>query len=502
MPKIILIQPNACPPSYSHFLRPILRNIQVPFSLLRVASLVEREYEIKIIDQRMNSGWEKDLLKELNNKPLCVGINVRVGMQLKYGIECSKFIKEKSNVPVVWGGLRGGDFILSQAMNEKYVDIIVDGEGEITFYELVNTLKNKENLEKVKGIWFRSNGNLIKTPLREPLDLNILPPLPYHLLEMGNYIKNKDNFIFLLESSRGCPHRCSFCFNNRPDGDYRIEKADKVLATIEDAVTRFGVKYFKFLDGNLFGDVKRAREIINGIIVLKKRFSISWDGYGVSLDFLSILGENFINSLSISGCTALLIGIESGCRRILDIMNKNSIDLNQVLQVNKLLKQNGINVCYTFIAGTPTEKIDELKETISLINNILMDNPNRCSITILPFYPLPDTKLFDLALRLGFKPPVNIEGWITFFENSTLPWLNKRENYNIKALNLTSFWLGSWKQVSSPIWLKKIMDHIILSYKTIAKIRVRKLYFRFFFLERVIGKFFNKIVFYCFAFRW
>ena len=77
-----------------------------PMSLLYVASkAIQENMSVKIIDQRIcYKEWKEAVHEELRERPLLVGISTMTGRPLHYALEISKFIKEHSDVPIVWGG--------------------------------------------------------------------------------------------------------------------------------------------------------------------------------------------------------------------------------------------------------------------------------------------------------------------------------------------------------------------------------------------------------------
>ena len=77
--------------------------------------------------------------------------------------------------PVVWGGIHPS-LLPAQTLENEDIDIIVQGEGEETFLELVQALDGKQPLSTVKGIWYKENGHIKSTGMRSFVDLNKQPP--------------------------------------------------------------------------------------------------------------------------------------------------------------------------------------------------------------------------------------------------------------------------------------------------------------------------------------
>ena len=95
--------------------------------------------------------------------------------------------RRQGDVPVVWGGIHP-TLLPEQTLENENIDIVVQGEGEETFFELVQALEKGDPLSKVKGIWYKENGEIRNTEPRPFVDLNELPPLSYHLVDVEKYL--------------------------------------------------------------------------------------------------------------------------------------------------------------------------------------------------------------------------------------------------------------------------------------------------------------------------
>ena len=182
--------------------------------VLSVATPVSRAgYEVQILDQRIEPQWRRVLETALAGGLLCVGVSSMTGPQLRHALEVSRLVKEHGDIPVVWGGIHPS-LLPEQTLENEYIDIVVQGEGEETFLELVQALAGRTSLQSVRGIWYKDNGHIRQTDARPVLDLNTQPPLAYDLIESRKYIRVMSGVEHLnFFTSRGCPHRYTFCFN-------------------------------------------------------------------------------------------------------------------------------------------------------------------------------------------------------------------------------------------------------------------------------------------------
>jgi len=226
-------------------------------------------YKVRIIDQWTEPDWEEILLAELKTMPICVGITATTGTQIYWALKASEIVKENSNVPVVWGGIHAS-MLPSQTLENQYIDIIVQGEGEETFLELVNTLASKRPLDNVKGILYKDGSQIKQTPPRPFIDLNKQPRLSYHLIDLKSHMNSIYGIDALqFETSRGCPFNCSFCYNTSFNKrKWRAMDTEQTLFRIKRVVEQYGIKGFIFSDDNFFTNLDRAHDILEGFVKL------------------------------------------------------------------------------------------------------------------------------------------------------------------------------------------------------------------------------------------
>ena len=185
----------------------------VPLSLLAISRVLDKEgYDIKIVSRFFSDNPEKEVLKHVEES-ICLGISAMTGFQIYDGLKIAGMVKKKfPQKPIVWGGWHPS-ILPEQTAGDANVDIVVNGQGDKTFPELVHALRTSKNIKDISGLTFRSGRKIINTQPRSLEDINNLPPLPYHLIDVEKcilgteYGKRTVSYI----SSYGCPHRCGFC---------------------------------------------------------------------------------------------------------------------------------------------------------------------------------------------------------------------------------------------------------------------------------------------------
>lgn len=467
MAKVLLIQPRIgeWDETRSH--------LCVPVAILAAATFVANEFETVLIDSRL-PGWKEKLLRELKEKPLCAGVTSITGSQIKYSLEISKFIKSNSAVPLVWGGIQP-TILPEETLSNDNIDIIVVNEGEISFLELVRRLDKKESLYGLKGIWFKENGKIIQNESREYLDLNLLPNLPYDLMDMKHYLPFfQGRRTLYMETSRGCVGKCTFCsnivYNNRR---WRAMSPETVLERIRFVYDNYGINSFYFIDDNFFVDLSRARKIAE--MIIDQSLDIIFEVQGIRYDSALQIDDDFLGLLYKSGLRKVHFGAESGSRRILDMIDKG-ITIDDIIMVNKRWSKYDIVVQHNFMAGFPTETIEEIKATIELIYKLKNENPHAMTSPICPYTPYPGTVLYQEALNHGFTKRKTLEDWIETDYGDSI-WISPSRSNLLKKLFFVTLFLESEREkdmLSSPFL--KLGFGI---YRKIAHFRLKNFFFAF-----------------------
>ncbi|MBN1870280.1 MAG: cobalamin-dependent protein, partial [Candidatus Omnitrophica bacterium] len=193
--------------------------IAPPHALLTVAApILKAGYHVKLLDQRTHIITEHILKDYLSKDTICVGISTMTGTQIRNALILAQMVRNVTDgkVPIVWGGCHPSVAPEQTLANDK-VDIVVSGEGDETFLELVQALAEKRSLKTVKGIYYTDGGKTVKTEKRPLLDVETLLPTPWELIDAEKYIhpdmylKTSTRVLDIGQTSRGCPFRCGFC---------------------------------------------------------------------------------------------------------------------------------------------------------------------------------------------------------------------------------------------------------------------------------------------------
>lgn len=449
-------------------------NCMPPVGLLAISSFLIDDFRVEIVDQRIK-GWQKKLNNLLEESPLFVGISFMTGEQIRFSLEASMFVRKKSSTLIVAGGVHP-TLCPEQVLNSKSFDIAILGEGEETIRDLALSIKEHKKLDDVKGIAFLRDKKVVITEERELVDLNKLTIWPYHLVDLNLYPYLK-RYGLVIETSRGCPFKCSYCYNAKfSRGKWRAKSADKVVEEISFLKNKFDINHFHVIDDNFFVDLNRAKEIIKRINELDKHIKLEFQG--ARADSILNMDDDFLQLLKNNDCT-VRIGIETGSQSILDLVNK-SITIEEYSSANRKLSRFGIKVYYNFMIGFPFEKIEDLKKTTKFATKLMEDNKNARIDFMAIYQPYPGTALFDFCVRNGyFKIPATLIEWADFnWEKSNLLNFSKKEKKLLRNISIISQGLMIRKNSNfSSLTLR--MNILARIYRYVIKFRMKYFCFNF-----------------------
>ncbi|MFH1202757.1 MAG: radical SAM protein [Candidatus Omnitrophota bacterium] len=415
---------------------------RTPFSVISISGLLlENNVEVMIFDERVEQGIQKKVLSSLD-RAICFGISAFTGSQIKGGLDIAKVVKESyPDLPIVWGGWHPSIFP-EQTLENPYVDIVVYGQGERTFAELVERLKQGSSLDGLLGTAFKVDGNLVKNPARPLEDINNFPPYTFNLVNLENYVGihpvSKLRTMSYL-STQGCPYACGFCvdkmvYNRRWFG----LKSERVIQEVTFLVKTYNLEGIYCEDNNFLVDKKRVEEICRGFI--KNKLGIKWDTLGHPRQ-LAKFDDDFYELLKESGCSRILTGAESGEQAILDLVHKDST-VQDTIEFVKKAKRHGISPILSTMAGFPMSPRRDLHMTIKLALKLKRFYPET-EFKLFLYTPYPGTDLYEMALKNGMKEPKSLLEWSKHtLRDVKTPWLDDRYRRLIRDVAFFYFQLA------------------------------------------------------------
>ena len=248
------------------------------------------------------------------------------------------------------------------------IDVIVLREGEQTFLELVNELRNGGDISLVKGLVFRKGRDGFETPTRPLLDGDKLSEPAWELTGIPS---PKRLPILPVETSRGCPYNCAYCSEVHYWGKpVRYRKSESVVKELRHNVEKFGIKTFRFTDSCFSAPPARSAEICDSIYegCIKEGMEVKWSSYAR----IENLSRSLLEKMKLSGCVALDIGVESGASSVLHRMGRK-YSPETAIEVARVARDVGIIFNFNVVVGFPGETEETVKSTIEMINKAAPD---------------------------------------------------------------------------------------------------------------------------------
>ena len=370
-----------------------------PLGLAYIASSLEKHgHKVKIIDSAILNYKIDDIQKEIKNfDPDAVGIGT-VTRYIYDSISILRIAKKNNpNCITVLGGPHPTVKSRETLLESSHTDIVVRGEGEKTFPELLE--KNKKYSE-VKGISYRSNGKIIENPDRKFIEnLDDLEFPAYHLLPMNNYKIKGDTFglktlgrtgelLGYISTCRGCPFSCAFCSSKSLWGEkWRARSAENVIEELNFLRTKYNIRYIDFVDDTFTISRKRTEKICE--LINKENLDISW----ICSSRVDIFNKKIAKILKKAGCNMVFYGLESGVQKTLDFLNKKiSIEVSE--KAVKIAKEADMEVSSGFIIGVPGETKEMINQTIAFAKKL-----NLTAATFSLLVPFPGTYIYHYAKK-------------------------------------------------------------------------------------------------------
>lgn len=480
-----------------------------PHSLLAISAPAYKSgYRIKIIDMRTTSNWKEIIKNSTSSDTICFGVTAMTGTQIYFALQAAEFIRKvNANVPIIWGGPHP-TILPEQTLKHPLVDIVVIGEADFSFLELVEALQKKESLWKVEGIGYKNGKEIVITPHRLLPNVEDLLPTPWDLINVEDYIhtdfyiKKGQRTLDIGQTSRGCPYNCGFCSSaSIRERKWRAMSPEKSLEMLLEPVKRFNLTGIWIRDDEFYIDRNRVVKICEGLI--KEAKDIRWYTSGTRVNNFNKLSEEDIKLIKKSGADTLKFGAESGNNRILKLINKG-ITVEEIIKANYKAKQYGIIPAYALMIGFPTETFEEINNTIDL-GYRLQDIYSSAQLeTISTYTALPGTPMYSLAIEHGLVPPDNLEGWINWvlddydIEGKKIPWYNYKQRIAIGNISYLSILANAMHNLAGSVrdrrirWLFKTFNFITRPY---FKYRLKhKLYYNI--PEMIMARFIRKKLLY------
>jgi radical SAM superfamily enzyme YgiQ (UPF0313 family) len=349
----------------------------------------------KILGDKNHFIWKKIIQMIQKSSPSTVGITYPT--PAKHSVEklasLAKTVDRHINVIV--GGHHPTHSPI-EVMQNKDIDFVVAGEGELPLLALMTELRKQESdLSQVPGIYWRdSTGTIRANP--NSTQISSLDALPFPARDSVIDADYRRYRIHMMSTARGCPNRCTFCADRRLwHGKVRRRSVENVLEEIKELIRTYpNLQFLDFTDGTFTYD----RTFVEGFCqrMIEENTDVQWRCTARYDD----LDSQILSLMKKAGCFALYLGVESGSERILEMTGRN-LHVAEMVEKSKLIQDAGIISMASVMFGIPGEKKDDVDKTLALMRKLKVD-----LFDVNSYIPLPGTPLYDL---LGREEKENID---------------------------------------------------------------------------------------------
>ena len=403
----------------------------MPLALVAIASSLDRNtVDVQIVDGRLERAPVAAVVAA-SRGAICVGITVLTGAPIHDALAVSRAVKAAHpDCPIVWGGWHPSLFA-AECLDDPAVDIVVTGQGEDAFRQIVDRLLAGERVEGCES-----------RPLK---DLNAFPAHDYSLIPVERYFDLKGTRQIDYISSQGCRFRCAFCadpavFNRGWTG----LTPDRIADEIKSLHDRYGFDDLAFQDETFFTSAARVDALAENF--LARALPITWTAT-LRADQACRLGEALFAKAVRSGLRRVMVGVESGSQEMLDRLQKD-MKLDQVRTTAELCSRYGVGAIFNFIVGFPGESEQSMHATLSLAKELRRANPE-FDTPIFYYRPYPGNPMAELSAERGYVFPRGLEAWAAFdYVGGRGPWITHEQWKKVERFKFYSrhAWKpGAWR---------------------------------------------------------
>ena len=480
MRMIVLYNPKATKP----------RNRRFPLSILAIAAPLEGREEFAIVDGNLDPHPTESIAALMRKHAVeLLAVTVMPGPQTVGAVaSCSEIRRCFPDVPIVWGGYFASNYTKT-ALNARYVDFAVRGQGEQTLLELLDAIRGKRELKNILGLSYKeADGTQCHNPERPMRKLDDFPWYPYHRIPAEKYVL--PTFLgrrtAVHQASIGCPFRCNFCgVVNFSGSREKMESPARTEQILRHLASTYGVDAVQFYDNNFFLREDHARELADRIAPLKMRWWCE-----ARTDIMMRYSDETFEAIRRAGCAMIFFGAESGSNQVLKEMNKD-LCAEDTLALASRIRRFDIIPEFSIIFGNPKDPEGDTRDCIKFIRHLKRLNPDS-EIVVEHYTPVPQRAQMYGGVENQFQFPETPDEWATerwqrfaTQKDPRTPWLGPRTKQLIDNFELvvSSRWptaqdirlpgwgrwalkvLSSWRYrlgiYSAPLelkWIQRVID--------------------------------------------
>jgi len=441
-----------------------------------------KDYEVIILDaeaEHFNYLQTAKKIIEINPKLVCFAI---YGQQPSASTQCMPGAMETCK-------------LLNEHSDNKYPTIVIGthpsalpkrtledgpfryvGKGECleTIEFLIEFTKGSIEINKVPGLYYYAENKVVSnktSALISDLD-KYLPRQKLELLDMSKYKAhnwhafhnlNSRNSYASLQTSLGCPFKCTFCCINAPfeSNQIRFWSPENVIKQIDELVNKYNIKNIKIPDEMFVLNPKQVIEICDKII--ERNYDLNFWAYA-RIDTLQ--NREMLEKMKKAGMHWIAIGIESASEHVRDGVVKGRFKFEDIIKTVDRVKEYDYNIGANYIFGLPDDDEESMRNTLDLAKEINSEWANFYSAMAYP-----GSALHLLAKKNKVKLPEDEDGpgWIGYSQHSyeSMPlatdYVSSEEVLNFRDNAFDEYFTNSsYLNMIEKKFGKNVVDHLNL----------------------------------------
>lgn len=384
-------------------LRPDAKRRLLPVGLAYVMTAVKKAgFEFDLLDMDIEGLLPANIEACLTGKNYDVVAFGCIVTGFHFVKEIAAILKRMYPEALIVAGNSVATSIPELLLRNTEVDVAVLGEGDITMAELLKAIHTKQDIRQVAGLAVKEDETVLFTAARQVTPcLECLGYPDWDLFNLDKYRAygqvNCNAFFsttansFPLNTGRGCPHSCTFCYHVFRGEKYRRYAEDSIVGEIKRLHNQYGANYIMFWDELTFPHLKAVRALMEKISSLD--FAIGWDA-PCRAGLFKKEDVELVREMRALGCENLGFSLENGSPEILRAMNKK-ITVEQFIEQAETLWKGGVPPRTSVIFGYPQETPESIRQTLAVCE--------RCNIfpSVGFLLPLPGTPIYQWARENG-----------------------------------------------------------------------------------------------------
>jgi len=391
-----------------------------------------------------------DALKEY--KPDAVAFSVISGSHRRY-FEMAAAIKEQLGIFTMWGGPHPTFF--PEIIELPFVDAVCIGEGEeavVAFADAFDALGGGLPTG-IPNFWVKKEGRIHRNPIRPRIrDLDKLP-WPARDLYYDQFPILFQHGVKHFMAHRGCPYRCTYCFNHSYNNLYREQAGDKkvIHSRSPDSI----VDEILWVQSQV--PLKMAA-FVDDVFTISRPWTLQFAEtyarrcglpFSINARFDNI-DEELAAALADAGLCLVYAGVEAGNEHIRNQVMKRNMSEQTMFEAAALYRKYGVKLLTENILGAPGETFEQAGETLRINMRI---RPAMANASI--FTPYPKLEMTRYAIQNGYFDGNFQNLHDNYYHRSAMKFPSQRDRTRI--LNLRCF----FSLLSHHPWLMPVLRPLL-----------------------------------------